>query len=382
MSEVLRARIRSPGPKRILSLDGGGIRGLITLGYLERIEAVLRENLSSLCLYRPPASPATFRLRDYYDLIGGTSTGAIISSALAIGKSVPEVIEIYLSLGKKIFATPFWEANPTRGILVSKFKAKPLQTILKSILGDTTLGDERITTGLCIVAKRHETNSTWVLTNAPDNLFYADANDPNGALSLAGLVRASAAAPSYFMPENIKLGFRPYSFIDGGISPHNNPALQLFIAATVANFGFSWPTGADRLSILSLGTGDWRRRQNAEAWQKKPPLLQAVGIIDMFMEDCSRVNETVLQAIGTGRNRRNIDALTGHLTGSEWGPSLLRYERLQVFLEDKFFVDNGLSKYVSRIKDYQKMDSTKHMLDLLEIGRILATRDIELATLI
>ena len=98
MSETLRARIRSGGPKRILSLDGGGIRGLITLGYLERIEAVLKANYAELGLYQKPARPEDFRLRDYFDMIGGTSTGAIIASGLAIGMSVSELIDHHGSL--------------------------------------------------------------------------------------------------------------------------------------------------------------------------------------------------------------------------------------------------------------------------------------------
>ena len=68
----------SPGPKRILALDGGGVRGILTLAILERMEALLRERSST---------PNSFRLCDYFDLIGGTSTGSIIASGLALGLS-------------------------------------------------------------------------------------------------------------------------------------------------------------------------------------------------------------------------------------------------------------------------------------------------------
>ena len=72
----LEARFAAPGPKRILSLDGGGIRGVLTLQYLARIESILGE--------RSP-DPGAFRLSDYFDLIGGTSTGSIIATGLALG---------------------------------------------------------------------------------------------------------------------------------------------------------------------------------------------------------------------------------------------------------------------------------------------------------
>jgi uncharacterized protein len=72
----------SDGPKRILALDGGGLKGIVTLGFLERIEDTMRE--------RHGAGPG-FRLAHYFDLIAGTSTGAIIAAALATGMSVSEV---------------------------------------------------------------------------------------------------------------------------------------------------------------------------------------------------------------------------------------------------------------------------------------------------
>src|SRR6187431_1106664 len=81
------------GPKRILALDGGGIRGALTLGYLKKIETILREKEGNPNLL----------LSDYFDLIGGTSTGSIIATALAIGKSVDEIVKLYMDLGGKIF---------------------------------------------------------------------------------------------------------------------------------------------------------------------------------------------------------------------------------------------------------------------------------------
>jgi patatin-like phospholipase/acyl hydrolase len=73
-----------PGPKRILALDGGGVRGIISLAYLERLEAILRERFG----------PDTV-LADYFDLIGGASTGAIIATGLALGLPVKRLIATY-----------------------------------------------------------------------------------------------------------------------------------------------------------------------------------------------------------------------------------------------------------------------------------------------
>ena len=83
--------------KRILSLDGGGIRGALSLGILKNIEDMLKER------FKEVIPPDSFRLHHYYDLIGGTSTGAIIAAALAIGMSVDEITQKYKELGSDIF---------------------------------------------------------------------------------------------------------------------------------------------------------------------------------------------------------------------------------------------------------------------------------------
>ena len=74
----------APGPKRILSLDGGGVRGAVSIGFLERLERLVEDIEGKPTL-----------LGDWFDLIGGTSTGAIIAAALALGYTAREVHELY-----------------------------------------------------------------------------------------------------------------------------------------------------------------------------------------------------------------------------------------------------------------------------------------------
>jgi patatin-like phospholipase/acyl hydrolase len=82
------------GPKRILALDGGGLRGVLTLGMLREIETLLRVQ---------HGDDPDFRLCHYFDLIAGTSTGAIIAAALSLGMTVDEVHGHYMNLGKLVF---------------------------------------------------------------------------------------------------------------------------------------------------------------------------------------------------------------------------------------------------------------------------------------
>jgi patatin-like phospholipase/acyl hydrolase len=82
MQEALIARMKSPGPKRILALDGGGIRGMMTVEVLAEIEALLRRKL---------ARGAEFVLADCFDFVAGTSTGAIIAACVSTGMKVSDI---------------------------------------------------------------------------------------------------------------------------------------------------------------------------------------------------------------------------------------------------------------------------------------------------
>ncbi|MBL0054264.1 MAG: patatin-like phospholipase family protein [Bacteroidetes bacterium] len=151
----------STGPKRILALDGGGIRGALSLGYLEKLEQILKARHPHI---------ADFRLCHYFDLIGGTSTGSIIAAALSIGLSVAEIKEKYFALGVKIFGqkNDWWNVFEIGKMVKANYSAEPLEKELKNMFQDYTLGDsEHIKTGLCIVAKRADTNSVWPLINHP-----------------------------------------------------------------------------------------------------------------------------------------------------------------------------------------------------------------------
>ena len=90
----LADRYREPRPRKILALDGGGIRGVITLGVLKRLEDELRSARGG--------DPA-FTLSDFFDLIGGTSTGAIIATGLALGMSVEDITSFYHEFGSVAF---------------------------------------------------------------------------------------------------------------------------------------------------------------------------------------------------------------------------------------------------------------------------------------
>ena len=140
-------------PRRLLALDGGGIRGVMTLEILRKIE----QDLATAT-----GKGASFRLGDFFDYIGGTSTGAIIAAGLAMGKSVQELVDFYIEAGPLMF-----EKSSLIGRLRSFYQADPLRKKLNSVFGERTLGADDLCSLLLIVTRNATTDSPWPISNNP-----------------------------------------------------------------------------------------------------------------------------------------------------------------------------------------------------------------------
>jgi uncharacterized protein len=230
----------------LLALDGGGIRGLITVEVLREIEDQLRGNRGD-----------EFRLSDEFDYIAGTSTGAIIATCLSWGMSVADIRAFY----RDSVTAMFDKASLLRRFR-SKFEDEQLAAKLKEVIGaDTRLGTDRLQTLLLIVMRNETTDSPWPLSNNPHAKYNLDQRRQDGLacnldLLLWQLVRASTAAPTYFPPEAIQAG-GPGAFmmVDGGVTVYNNPAFLVFLMATVEPYNLSWTAGKDQMLVVSIGTG-------------------------------------------------------------------------------------------------------------------------------
>jgi len=241
-----RAESSTAKSRRLLALDGGGIRGVMSLEILRRIEQDLATATSK---------GASFRLGDFFDYVGGTSTGAIIAAGLAMGKSVQELIDFYIEAGPLMF-----EKTSLIGRLRSFYQADPLRKKLNSVFGERTLGEEDLRSLLLVVTRNATTDSPWPVSNNP-LARYNDRTraDCNLQIPLWQLVRASTAAPVYFPPEIVEWDkndpAKTFFFVDGGVTPYNNPAFLLFRMATLPQYRLNWPTGEDRMMLISVGTG-------------------------------------------------------------------------------------------------------------------------------
>lgn len=351
-------------PKRILALDGGGLRGILTLSYLAELESALRAR---------HGGAKDFRLSHYFDLIAGTSTGAIIAAALARGMTVADIAKKYMGLGQSVFEKGLLDF----GILRAKYDADKLIEELKGVYGAaTTMGDGSLQTGLLVVTKRLDSGSPWPISNNPRGRYFnARPNSntiANSAYPLWQVVRASTAAPSYFDPEQIEIaqgtaGQKPAAgeFVDGGMSPYNNPALQALMYATLDGYHVGWPMGADKLLVVSAGTGSRDPAVAHSLLAAKHAMMSMLSLMD----DCAALMETLLQWMSTSPTAREIDRELGDLRHDLVAPApLISYLRYNVALDKDSLTQLGMNLADDKIAGLSAMDVPENMAILQEVG--------------
>lgn len=374
MNEKLVARMQPNGPKKILALDGGGIRGMMTVEVLAEIESLLRQKLER---------GDDFVLADYFDFVAGTSTGAIIAACVSLGMKVSDIREFYISSGKDMF---------DKASLLKRFRYKfeddKLAVKMQEVFGnDTTLGSDKLKTVLMMVMRNATTDSPWPLSNNPFAKYNqklredgSPRNDCNLNLPLWQLVRASTAAPTYFPPEVVT--FAPgtpneyrFVFVDGGITTYNNPAFQAFLMATVEPYKMNWPTGEDKMLVVSIGTGA-SPEANADLDPGEMNLLyNASSLPSALMYAALNEQDTLCRVFGKCLAGDKLDREVGDLIGAKAPVApgkLFTYMRYNAELSRKGLDGLGLTDI--KPEDVQKLDSVAHIAELQRVGRAVAKK--------
>jgi hypothetical protein len=360
-------------PKRILALDGGGLRGVLTLGILREIETQLRKQ---------HGEDPDFRLSNYFDLIAGTSTGAIIAAALSLGMSVDEVHKHYMNLGRVVFKRTLlrW------GALRAKYDAAKVKEALIGVLGERRLDSPDFRTGLLVVTKRLDTGSAWFLTNNPRAKYFRRGRSANtianGEYPLWQVVRASTAAPYFFDPETITIGRGAGGreavrgdFVDGGVSPSNNPALAALMVATMDGYRFGWQAGADNLAIVSVGTGKADPAPGHSSLLQGTAAIHAVLSLRALMDDCADQVETVLQWLSRSPTARPIDREMDKAVPALGGQPMLRYLRYNVLLESDWCAEHLGEQFSGKaLKALEAMDRPDNIPELDRLGRLAGSK--------
>jgi uncharacterized protein len=210
---------------KILSIDGGGIKGLYSAEILRHLEEEYPNHLS-----------------DYFDMICGTSTGGIIALALSRKITMKNIVKFYKEDGPKIFP---YHSILTRGIaatkqllIKSKYPSKNLRTALEKVFADDKLKDAH--NYLCIPSFNVSTGKNRVFKKNHHNLRGDD-----DELSMVEVALATSAAPTYFPMHKLESAH----YIDGGIWA-NNPS---FVGLTEALKHFV-PDGFTHIKILSISS--------------------------------------------------------------------------------------------------------------------------------
>ncbi len=240
---------------RVLSLDGGGVRGYLSAKLLENIEQYLNKKEGN-------EKPLGMR----FDLIVGTSTGAIIAGMLALGKSAKDIRKLYENDIPVIFG-PAMKRNKLAGFIWSKYKPDALTQKAQSYFEELTFND--VKTDLVVT-------SVDITTMTPrfHKSDFADKNGNRADEKLSKAVLASASAPAYF-PVARHLIHSDY-LIDGGIVANNPSMVGLIDALTFereSKRGTRKPDGLDDILLLSVGTGE-----QTEVPYDLKPLLNSGGM--------------------------------------------------------------------------------------------------------
>jgi len=372
----LKARYDDVRPRRMLALDGGGIRGLLTVQVLVELEDKLR---------RKYGSGDDFRLSHFFDYVGGTSTGAIIAAGIARGLSAREILEFYKAFGQVIFTRRRW------GIWNALYQDGPLEKKLKSVFGDESdLTPEYLQTLLLVVTRNATTDSAWPVSSNPDATYNEPARpDCNLQLPLWRIVRASTAAPVYFPPEVIEWEKgnpdKSFVFVDGGTTSYNNPAFLMARMATEPRYNLGWRRGEKELLVVSIGTGN-APNTGAEADDPESNLAaSAANTLSSLMTQAGFDQDINCRTVGRCTYGDPLDREVGDLIprdddgvvslSSDLGRSFL-YARYNATLTKEWLTDSGLGD-IDPAK-VSKLDSIEGMDDLERIGQRLG-QEVELA---
>lgn len=205
--------------KKILCIDGGGIKGVFPASFLATIEDTINEKVA-----------------DYFDLIVGTSTGGIIALGLGLGLSAKEILALYEEFGISVFAKKSL-LHKVSALFKSKYDKKPLQRALEKKFGDRLLGES--TKRLVIPSFSYENGEVHVFKTSHHPRFQRDYKE-----KVVNIALATSAAPTYFPSHTTTSGL---PLIDGGIWANNPIGLSAVEAIGV----LGWPK--DQIKILSLG---------------------------------------------------------------------------------------------------------------------------------
>jgi len=357
--------------KRILSIDGGGIRGIIAAEMLVKLEEDLKK-------YNPKFQC----LADFFDLIGGTSTGSIIAAGLASRMKATEILDLYLKEGKNIFAKN-WFYSISKYPIFTRYNPKELHRVLVNKFGDKTLAD--ISKHKLIIPTKNITDGrNYIFSNYKSDVDTHSTNyfveqEKSRDTKLVDIILASSAAPTYFPPHKMKLKNESFEFIDGGVEMFNNPAFLLFLEAehiqTVkASQYLSTP---NNLLIVSVGTGFFDQAINFGNASRYCIVNWGKYVTSRLLEDANIANNHLMKMVGYEPFKWNREQ--NRFITNEKSPHLgkrFTYFRHNVKFEEIRLKTLGIN--IDKLEALKEIDCVDQISILSEIGQAVAKEQISI----
>lgn len=254
---------------RILSLDGGGVRGVISALWLRELERLLPGNL-----------------RQHFDLIAGTSTGSILACGIACGLSADELLRLYFQDGQTVFPATvprFWDRlrrTITQGLSAPKYSGEGLARVLKTRLGQRSFGSVPVLT--LVVAYDVLNRRAAVLKSS---------KPIHRELPLWQVCKASSSAPTYFPAEIVQIDGALLPLVDGGVVANNPTACAIAEAARVSAADNG--AGIKDLVVASFGTGEVMRPIAASHTQEWGAIEWAVPLINVLLDGSTEATDYI-----------------------------------------------------------------------------------------
>jgi patatin-like phospholipase/acyl hydrolase len=289
---------------RVLSIDGGGIRGILPGTILTYLERQIRQLTGN-----PDA-----KIGEYFDFVAGTSTGGILGLIMLCPDanggyrfSAKDALDLYLDQGDEIFDVTIGEKiKRMGGIRDERYSQKELERALLNYFGDIRLSQAKKP---CLVTSYDIRNrSAFFLTSEK-------AQSDVGDFFFRDVARATSAAPTYFEPAHVYSMFgTPHTLIDGGVFA-NNPALcayaecrKLNFAKILGNDQKPETPSAKEMMIVSLGTGSVKTPYYYKEFKDAGLLKWVAPLIDIMMSGNSETVDYQLRKIyGTLTGRHAED---------------------------------------------------------------------------
>lgn len=269
--------------RKILTFDGGGIRGIISAVWLHELQMQL-------------AKP----IRDHFELVAGTSTGSLLAAAIAVGKTPADIIALYENRGDEIFpgtSGKLWSRVSrtfSQGFSAPKYANAGLTTVLKDIFGEKlALGDLPIR----VLIVSYDTVNR-------EPIIFKSWKEEHKKLKLWEACLSSCSAPTYFPSHAMRIEEKARGMIDGGVVANNPAACALAESlrlikeeAEGKNKNF-----IKEIKLVSLGTGQLNRQISVDEGQEWGALEWAIPIIDVLFDGSSDAVDYIVKNIMDAEN--------------------------------------------------------------------------------